>query len=123
MGAFRALPVSFLFLLPTAFLHADDVIIEHVAADCVARECRFDVTLRHADSGWDHYADQWRVMDPELNTLGVRTLLHPHVDEQPFTRSLHGVKIPPHVSSVIVEGRDTVHGVSRHKFRLELDLK
>ena len=23
---------------------------------------RFDVTVRHADEGWDHYADRWEVL-------------------------------------------------------------
>ena len=23
---------------------------------------RFDVTVRHADAGWDHYADAWEVL-------------------------------------------------------------
>ena len=47
---------------------------------------RFDVTVRHADEGWDHYADRWEVLGPDGAALGVRELAHPHVNEQPFTR-------------------------------------
>jgi hypothetical protein len=71
---------------------------------------RVTVTVRHADEGWDHYADQWRVVAPDGTVLGTRTLHHPHETEQPFTRSLGGVSIPADVDEVTVEARDTIHG-------------
>ena len=71
---------------------------------------RFDVTVQHGDTGWDHYADAWRVVGPDGTVYGTRTLYHPHVDEQPFTRSLSGVSIPGGVSTVTVESHDSVHG-------------
>ena len=71
---------------------------------------RVPVTVRHADEGWDHYADQWRVVAPDGTVLGTRTLHHPHETEQPFTRSLGGVEIPAGVSEVTIEARDNVHG-------------
>jgi len=70
----------------------------------------FDVTVRHADTGWDHYADAWRVVGPDGTVFGTRTLFHPHVGEQPFTRSLSGVAIPEAVTTVTVEAHDKVHG-------------
>ncbi|HSF96349.1 MAG TPA: hypothetical protein VLA52_15085 [Thermohalobaculum sp.] len=70
----------------------------------------FDVTVRHADTGWDHYADAWRVVGPDGTVYGTRTLYHPHVGEQPFTRSLSGVTIPEGVTTVTVESHDSVHG-------------
>jgi hypothetical protein len=42
--------------------------------------------------------------------LGTRTLLHPHETEQPFTRSLAGVRIPNEVAEVTVRAHDRVHG-------------
>lgn len=69
----------------------------------------FDVTVRHADSGWDHYADGWEIATPDGKRLGYRTLYHPHVDEQPFTRSLSGVVIPDDVTEVTVRAHDSVH--------------
>ena len=71
---------------------------------------RFDVTVRHDDKGWDHYADAWRVLAPDGTVLGTRTLYHPHVDEQPFTRSLPGVKIPEGTTQVQVQARDLPDG-------------
>jgi len=72
----------------------------------------FDVTLRHADSGWDHYADRWDVLAPDGTVLGSRTLFHPHVDEQPFTRGLSGVGVPAGIRTVTIRAHDTVHGNS-----------
>ena len=66
---------------------------------------RFDVAVRHADTGWDHYADAFEVVAPDGTVLGTRTLLHPHVDEQPFTRSLSGVAIPGGTAEVTVRPR------------------
>lgn len=71
---------------------------------------RFDVTVRHADSGWDHYADRWEVLGPDGEVLATRTLAHPHVGEQPFTRSLSGVKVPEGVGRVTLRAHDSVHG-------------
>ncbi len=70
----------------------------------------FDVTVRHDDTGWKHYADQWQVIAPDGKVLGTRTLFHPHENEQPFTRSLQGVRIAPEIQSVTVRARDSRHG-------------
>jgi len=70
----------------------------------------FDVTVSHADEGWKHYADKWDVVAPDGTVLGTRTLYHPHEDEQPFTRSLSGVKIPESIEEVTVRAHDSVHG-------------
>lgn len=70
---------------------------------------RFDVTVGHADEGWKHYADKFEVLAPDGTVLGTRVLLHPHQYEQPFTRSLRGVKVPPGISEVTVRAWDKVH--------------
>ena len=98
---------SFVFLSQTFAGEADVV---DVTANCRSNSvCDFDVTVRHMDDGWEHYADRWEVMTLEGKTLAVRELLHPHDDEQPFTRSLDDVKIPDGVSEVVVRARDSVH--------------
>jgi len=89
---------------------ADPVSIDRVVATPTGDTWRFDVTLSHPDTGWDHYADGWRVLDMEGNELGMRVLYHPHVDEQPFTRSLSGVAIPSDLSEVQIEARCSVDG-------------
>ena len=71
---------------------------------------RFDVTVRHDDAGWDHYADKWDVVAPDGTVLGTRVLLHPHDNEQPFTRSITGVAVPDDVDRVTVRAHDSVHG-------------
>lgn len=65
----------------------------------------FSVTIRHPDSGWDHYADGWEIRGADGSLLGERPLAHPHVSEQPFTRSLSGVAIPDDVTQVFVRAR------------------
>lgn len=71
---------------------------------------RVTVTVRHADTGWDHYADAWDVLAPDGTVLATRTLFHPHVNEQPFTRSLSGVEIPAEIAQVIIRAHDSVDG-------------
>ena len=71
---------------------------------------RFDVTVRHADEGWDHYADKWDVLAPDGTVLATRTLYHPHENEQPFTRSLGGVSVPESAATVTIRAHDSVHG-------------
>ncbi len=81
----------------------------------------FDVTVAHADEGWDHYANAFVILDPEDETiLGTRELLHPHENEQPFTRSLSGVAVPGHLDSVIVRARDSVHGFGGAEMTVDL---
>lgn len=99
---------------------AGDVEIVDATAKEGAGGWTFSVTLKHGDTGWDHYADLWEVYTPEGELLGKRVLAHPHVNEQPFTRSLSGVQIPDDITSVIIRARDSVHGVSPQEFRLEL---
>lgn len=80
-----------------------------------------DVTLRHPDSGWAHYADRWRIVDSQGRILGERILYHPHVQEQPFTRSLNSVALPETIRWVDIEAHDTVHGWASARLRVTLD--
>lgn len=81
---------------------------------------RVSTTLRHGDTGWDHYADAWRVVDSAGKVLGKRVLYHPHENEQPFTRSQSGISIPAGVSIVFVEAHDKVHGWNKQRVRVDL---
>ena len=80
----------------------------------------FNVTVRHADTGWEHYADRWDVVAPDGTVLASRTLLHPHVGEQPFIRSLGNVTVPDGVTRVIIRAHDTVHGLGGAELVLDL---
>lgn len=94
---------------------ADPPQIDGVSAVRAASGWRFDVTLSHPDTGWDHYADGWRVLAPDGTEIGMRVLHHPHVDEQPFTRSLSRIDIPGDLQSVVIEARCSVDGWSTRK--------
>lgn len=80
---------------------------------------KISTTVQHADQGWDHYADAWQVLDQDGNVIGQRTLHHPHVNEQPFTRSLT-LTIPESVEVITVRARDSVHGFGGVEKRFEL---
>ena len=106
--SFLALALAIALAPATAFAGQADVLKVNITQQ--GDSYRFDVTVAHADTGWDHYADAWEIVGPDGTVLGVRTLAHPHVDEQPFTRSQGGVKIPTGVDSVTVRAHDKVHG-------------
>ena len=113
----RSLAFIPILLSPLAF--AGDVRIVDVRVECSA-SCTFAVTLEHGDEGWNHFANQWDVVTVDGELLGSRVLHHPHVDEQPFTRSLSGVIIPAGVSQVKVRARDSMHGYSEQEFVLDI---
>ncbi|MEP4198457.1 MAG: hypothetical protein ABJL99_22790 [Aliishimia sp.] len=100
------------FALSATLTLADPPKIEKVTAIELGGEWRFDVTISHGDTGWDDYADGWRVLDMDGAELGMRVLHHPHVNEQPFTRSLSGISIPSSVKQVQIEARESVGGWS-----------
>ena len=85
-------------------------VVAVVATMSAAGVYRFDVTLLHADDGWEHYADAWEIRDGDGKVLARRVLAHPHVNEQPFTRSLGGVALPESLKSVTVAAHDSEHG-------------
>ena len=98
-----------LLLLSTTAYAGEADVIEVNLTHTGNHTYRLDVTVRHADEGWKHYANKWEVTAPDGTVLGTRILAHPHVDEQPFTRSLSGVKIPADINEVIVRAHDLVH--------------
>ncbi|MCU7930468.1 MAG: hypothetical protein KZQ90_06685 [Candidatus Thiodiazotropha sp. (ex Codakia rugifera)] len=69
-----------------------------------------DTTVYHADTGWEHYANSWEVLDLDGKPLGKRTLLHPHVNEQPFTRNAV-LNIPVTIKRIMIRANDLVHGI------------
>ena len=84
--------------------------IVDVAVTAEGDTFRFAVTVSSPYDTPERYADAWRVVAPDGTELGVRELTHDHAAEQPFTRSLTGVEIPPDVTEVTVEGRDLANG-------------
>lgn len=80
----------------------------------------FSVTVRHADAGWEHYANNWEIVAPDGTVLDTRVLAHPHDNEQPFTRSLGSVQIPPGVTKVRVRAHDKVHGHGGREMEVDI---
>ncbi|MBT53193.1 MAG: hypothetical protein CMF72_07330 [Mameliella sp.] len=97
-------------LLLAAPLFAEAPEIEGATAQRSGDVWTVSVTLRHPDTGWDHYADGWRVELPEGRVLATRVLLHPHETEQPFTRSQSGIRIPEGTEQVMIRARCSVDG-------------
>ena len=121
----RIAALALFALTSGAGVQANEAKVVLAKASCdTARVCSFDVTVRHADTGWDHYANAWRVLAVDGaaagKELGKRVLHHPHENEQPFTRSLSGVKIPEDTTQVDIEALDSVHEGGGAMFRLNV---
>jgi hypothetical protein len=70
----------------------------------------FDVKVSSPYDSAKRYADGFRITGQDGRVYGERKLLHDHANEQPFTRGLYGVTIPPGVWSVTVQARDQKYG-------------
>ena len=109
-----------LALAVAAPLRADFPEILKATAERNGMGWRIDVTLKHPDTGWDHYADGWDVHDANGKKIGYRELMHPHVDEQPFTRSLVNLMLPDGTREVFIRARCSVAGWSGEPIKVKL---
>ncbi|SPF75470.1 hypothetical protein ALP8811_00458 [Aliiroseovarius pelagivivens] len=114
----RAVILGMLLAAGPALAH--DAVIDGATARSGSSGWSFSVTLTHAETGWDDYADGWRVETESGEVLGTRVLAHPHENEQPFTRSLSGVIVPDGTSAVWIRARTSVDGWAEDRFQLEL---
>ncbi len=80
----------------------------------------FDVTVSSSYDTPRRYADGFRAMGKDGRVFGERKLLHDHASEQPFTRDLHGVRIPPGIGVVLIEARDQKYGYGGKTLELVL---
>ncbi len=117
MKRYLAAALAVLMALPAL---ADQAKVENATARKSGSAWTFEVTIRHPDTGWDHYADGWAVLTPSGDQIGYRKLHHPHENEQPFTRSLSGVAVPDGLSEVLIRAHDSVHGWSDATFTVRL---
>jgi hypothetical protein len=116
----RVLTAVALFLATAVALAGEADVIGAKAARASDGTWRFDVTIRSNDKGWDYFADAFEVLAPDGKVLGRRVLLHPHEDEQPFTRELDGVRIPPGVDRVVIRARHKPQGYDGKTLELRL---
>ncbi len=108
-------------LLWTAFgALAGEADVIKVAVRKTGATYAFDVTIKSVDTGWSHYADALEVLAPDGTVLGTRVLLHPHDDEQPFTRELDNVVVPPGITRVTVRARHKPKGYDGATMVVEL---
>ncbi|MBK6971782.1 MAG: hypothetical protein IPH26_02060 [Sterolibacteriaceae bacterium] len=80
----------------------------------------FDVTVSSPYDTPQRYADAFRVTSKAGGVFGERKLLHDHAGEQPFTRDLYGVAIPPGIRVVLVQARDSEFGYGGATFEVSL---
>ena len=62
-----------LLWLSSSALYAAKADVIDATVSC-NRSCTFHVTVRHADSGWDHYANQWQIVAADGAILATRVL-------------------------------------------------
>ncbi|MEB8387069.1 hypothetical protein OO012_07515 [Rhodobacteraceae bacterium KMM 6894] len=99
---------------------ADAPVVTEVSVHKEGMGWRFFVTLQHADTGWDHYVDVWDILDANGTVLATRKLHHPHVQEQPFTRSLGSVILPDGTREVFVRAHCSDGEVSKTLVRVAI---
>ncbi len=120
----KVLFFNFLFFSSLLIISSNTIAnqVKVVAVDVKAQgdqRYQFDVTLLHDDAGWDHYANRWEILDTGGNILATRTLHHPHVNEQPFTRSLTAT-LPDNTKTVVIRGHDSVHQYEGNEIEVSL---
>ena len=105
--------------LPVLLLAGEADVVDVKIRAVGDREFRIDVTVKHADAGWDHYANRWEVLSVDGEILGTRVLAHPHDNEQPFTRSLV-LNIPAEHTHVVLRAGDSVHDTGGAEMKIEV---
>ena len=107
----------FLFLIAIN-LYANKPIILDAKLTC-NKVCNINVTIKHNDSSWKHYVNKYEIY-AKNNKIATRILYHPHIHEQPFTRSKSGFQIPKNTTSITIKAYDLVDGYS-NDFILKLN--
>ena len=116
----KHIPILFAALIAAAPAFAEAPKVVKAVAHATGMGWNFDVTLAHPDTGWDHYADGWEIVDAEGQVFGTRILHHPHVEEQPFTRSLRQVMLPDGTREVFIRVKCSAHGWKDSGFKVSL---
>jgi hypothetical protein len=109
--------------------HADADVLHVRAAQVKDGSWTFYVTVLHPDTGWEDYADGWDVVTEQGEILKkssadtfTRLLLHPHENEQPFTRNQTGIVVPEDVTRLTVRAHDIVNGYGGAEVTVDLSV-
>lgn len=110
------------FMTPVSAFAGEADVLSVEIEETAPRTFTITAEVEHADDGWDHYANAWQVLDSNGNVLATRELAHPHMNEQPFIRSLSNVEIPEGVSTIVIRARDLVHGFGGKEVTVNLPM-
>lgn len=113
------LPTLLMLLFSYAAIAGEAEVIAAEVVHTGGNFYRFSVTLQHDDESWEHFAKAWEVLDLNGNILGARILLHPHINEQPFTRS-QTISLPENINQVTIRAYDLVHEFSGKELTLDI---
>ena len=90
----------------------------------------FHVTVEHNDRDWSDFADGWDVVLPDGTAVRpdpfyayTKQIRHPHVDEQPFTRTQRNIEIPTDVNTVRVRAHDKLGGFGGQEVEVDLNVR
>lgn len=90
----------------------------------------FHVSVQHEDVNWEDYADGWDVvlpggviLQPDRFHQFTKYIRHPHVDEQPFTRTQKEIEIPEGVDTVTVRAHDKKDGWGGKEVEVDLNVR
>ena len=116
----RQITLYLLLALPSLLIANEADVIAAEAENIGGDFYRVTVTVSHQDKDWEHYVKGWEVLDMEGKVIGIHRLRHPHVNEQPFTRSAT-VIIPAHLDKVMIRAYDSVHGTGGQELMLYIN--
>jgi hypothetical protein len=122
-GALLALALEHALLAPVSPVAAEQRFPDVIDVKVTARGARvfdFDVTVSSPYDTLARYADAFRVATESGQVLGERKLLHDHQGEQPFTRDLYGVRVPPSITTLVVQAKDQKYGYGGKSIRVRL---
>ncbi len=90
----------------------------------------FHVSVEHEDVNWYDFADGWDVVLPDGTSLKshhyaefTHKLRHPHVHEQPFTRTQNEIAIPEGTKQVTVRAHDKKDGWGGQEIEVLLNVR
>ena len=108
-----------LILLFITSLYSNEVDVINATASCQDNNCYITATLKHNDTSWKHYANKFDIIVDNI-IIATRILHHPHIHEQPFTRSISNVKIPNNTKTITIKAHDLIHKYGGKEFIIKL---